>query len=632
MPSQNTRKSSPNWWMTKIANHPMPAPNNLWLFSRSITKKHMQVLGHNWLRVVGELWRAASFARLAPAVAGLALMLILSASVEPASSSPTARPQASPSAALNLTQAELSTLINSGTLPELKWPTFSDYQQRVNKFYQEGGYALAWIQNNQPSPQALAMIAQFKQADLKGLNPEDFDSLRWDQRVAKFRPLAARPSVSDLVHFDLALTVCAMRFISDLRVGRVNPQHFSFAIDLGPRKYDLPEHLRSKVIDAQDVSAAMAQVEPPYDGYRRAEAALATYLKLAAQGDGARLSVPERSVRPGNPYAGMPQLIARLRQLGDLAPGQEAPPDSAIYRGAMVDAVKHFQRRHGLEQDGILGAGTISELNKPLGYRVQQLQLALERYRWVAPNFPEPPVLVNIPEFRLRTLRRQPAKFLTMRVVVGRAYRSQTPVFTDQMRYVIFRPYWNVPISIQRRELVPKTERNRGYLAANRYEVTNRSGVVVSDGAVSDDILSGLRSGALSIRQKPGPKNALGLVKFIFPNNYNVYLHSTPAPELFSRARRDFSHGCIRVEDPVPLAAWVLRDKPGWDEGRIKATMNGAVDNVQVNLDKPIPVLILYSTAVVEPDNEIRFFDDIYGYDKALQKVLDTGPPYPNPN
>ena len=595
----------------------------------------MEISG-NWFRVRGEIWsatrtgRAHIFARLAPAIITLALLVIFLSSAEPASRSMTASPQASPSAVSNPTQAELIALINSGTLPELRWPNFSDYQRHLDKFYQQGGYSLAWIQNNQASPQALAIIGLFKQAALKGLSPEDYDSPRWDGRVAKLAPSVARPSDTDLVHFDLALTVCAMRFISDLHVGRVNPRHFNFAIDLGPRKYDLPDHLRSKVIDAQDLSAAIAQVEPPYDGYRRAEAALATYLKLATQGDGARLPVPERSVRPGKPYAGMPQLIARLRQLGDLAPDQDAALDSATYQGAIVGAVKTFQRRHGLEQDGILGAGTISELNKPLGYRVQQLQLALERYRWIAPNFPEPPIVVNIPEFRLRTLRRQPAEFLTMRVVVGRAYRTRTPVFTDQMRYVIFRPYWNVPISIQRRELIPKTEHNRDYLAAHGYEVTNRAGSVVADGVVSDDILSGLRSGALSIRQKPGPKNALGLVKFIFPNNYNVYLHSTPAPELFSRARRDFSHGCIRVENPVALAAWVLRDKPGWNEDRIKATMNGTDDNVQVNLDKPIPVLILYSTAVVEPDNEIRFFDDIYGYDEALQKVLDAGPPYPN--
>ncbi len=510
-------------------------------------------------------------------------------------------------------------LINSGSLPDLGRPGFAKYQQQLNEFYQNGGYELAWVRDRQPTSQAIAMIAQFKQAQLKGLDPADYDAMRWDGRVAKLSAAGAQDS--DLVHFDLAMTICAMRFLSDLHVGRVNPQNLKFDLTMGAKEYDLAGHLRTQVISATDIPATVAKVEPPYDGYRRVEATLPEYIKLAAQGDVAPVPVPDKSVHPGKPYAGMPQLIARLRQLGDLSADVDVSA-SGIYSGAAVDGVKHFQNRHGLATDGILGAGTVSELNKPLGYRLQQLDYALERYRWIPRNFPEPPIVVNIPEFRLRTMRRQPAQFLTMKVVVGRAFRSQTPVFAEMMRYVIFRPYWNVPSSIQRNELVPKIRRNPNYLAQNAYEVVDGGGSVVTDGTVTDDVMMGLRSGAYAIRQKPGPKNALGLVKFIFPNNYNVYLHSTPQMTLFERARRDFSHGCIRVEKAADLAAWVLRDKAGWNPERIAATMNGTTDNVQVNLDKPIPVLILYSTAVVEPDNEVHFFDDIYGYDAALQKAL----------
>jgi murein L,D-transpeptidase YcbB/YkuD len=186
-----------------------------------------------------------------------------------------------------------------------------------------------------------------------------------------------------------------------------------------------------------------------------------------------------------------------------------------------------------------------------------------------------------------------------------------------------------VPTSILRNELIPKTRRDPDYLADHGFEVVDGSGDVVPSSPASDDVLSGLRSGDYRVRQKPGPKNALGLVKFIFPNEYNVYLHSTPEQELFSKARRDFSHGCIRVENPADLAAWVLRDKPEWTMEKILATMNGDT-TLQVNLAKPIPVLILYSTAVVEPDGEVRFFDDIYGHDKSLAKVLANGPPYPS--
>ncbi|MGH7932036.1 MAG: L,D-transpeptidase family protein [Candidatus Binataceae bacterium] len=522
----------------------------------------------------------------------------------------------------------LRPLIDTGMLPDLRWPNFTDYRTDVGKFYESGGYALAWVQANQATPQALAMIQLFKQASLKGLNPEDYDASRWDARLAKLQSPASPQASTDLVRFDLALTVCAMRYISDLHIGRVNPRHFKFGLDVGSKRYDLPELLRNQIIAARDANAAIAKIEPPYAGYRRAEVALAHYLKLDAEGDGAGLPVPEETIRPGDSYAGMAQLIWRLRQLGDIGANSDVSAEAGVYQGDVVNAVKHFQWRHGLEPDGLLGKGTIAQLNTPLSYRVWQLQLDLERYRWLPPHFPEPPILVNIPEFILRTMRRQPASFIYMNVVVGKAYRSQTPVFAENMKYVVFRPYWNVPSSIQRSELVPKTTRNRNYLASHGYEVVNGAGAVVTSGSVSDDVLSGLRAGRLRIRQKPGPKNSLGLVKFIFPNDYNVYLHSTPSPQLFSRARRDFSHGCIRVQDPVALAAWVLRDNPDWNVERIRAVMNGD-RTVQINLVKPIPVLILYSTAVVDPDGTVRFFDDIYGYDASLEKVLAGGYPYP---
>jgi murein L,D-transpeptidase YcbB/YkuD len=193
------------------------------------------------------------------------------------------------------------------------------------------------------------------------------------------------------------------------------------------------------------------------------------------------------------------------------------------------------------------------------------------------------------------------------------------------MRYVIFRPYWEVPPSIIHAELIPKIRRNPGYLAAHNFMVVDGAG----DGVAGGSVLAGLNSGTYRIRQKPGPKNSLGLIKFIFPNSYNVYMHGTPATQLFSRSRRDFSHGCIRLENPLALAEWVLRDNPDWPADRITAAMNGS-ETIQVNLTQPIPVLILYSTAVAEPDGQVHFFDDIYGYDAELRQVLEGGYPYPN--
>ena len=210
---------------------------------------------------------------------------------------------------------------------------------------------------------------------------------------------------------------------------------------------------------------------------------------------------------------------------------------------------------------------------------------------------------------------------------MGRAYRARTPVFAQEMSYLVFRPYWNVSLGIQRGKLVPKIKKDPDYLRKNGFEVVDRPGNVVSTATVSDEQLAQLNSGVLSIRQKPGPNNSLGLVKFVFPNEHNVYLHSTPAPELFSRTRRDFSHGCIRVEDPVALAEWILQGNGSWNKDKIVAAMNSGTDSQQMNLAQKRPVVIIYATSVVLPVREVRFFQDIYGHDAALEKGLAGGIP-----
>jgi murein L,D-transpeptidase YcbB/YkuD len=212
--------------------------------------------------------------------------------------------------------------------------------------------------------------------------------------------------------------------------------------------------------------------------------------------------------------------------------------------------------------------------------------------------------------------------------VVGKAYGHNTPVFSENMRYVIFRPYWEVPSSIIHAEMIPHIQKDPDYLAKKGFELVDSSRNPVSTGAVTGEMLTQLRAGKLFIRQMPGPKNSLGLVKFLFPNSYNVYMHDTPATELFSQSRRDFSHGCIRLERPADLAAWVLRDNPAWNPERIRAAMNGTAPQ-QVNLTHPIPVLIVYATVVVLEDELVHFYDDIYRHDSALEQVLAKGYPYP---
>jgi len=236
---------------------------------------------------------------------------------------------------------------------------------------------------------------------------------------------------------------------------------------------------------------------------------------------------------------------------------------------------------------------------------------------------------VNLPEFRLRAYDKNFNIGVTMKVVVGKAYGGHyTPVFSDNMEYVVFRPYWEVPYSITKAEMIPHIVRDPDYLEKKGFEVVDRKQDVVSSGPVTPELLGQLRAGTLFVRQKPGPKNALGLVKFLFPNSYDVYMHDTPATEFFAKSRRDFSHGCIRLERPADLAAWVLRDNPGWTPERIRAAMNGDTTQ-QVNLAHPIPVLIVYATVIVLEDGAVRFYDDIYGHDASLEKVLEKGYPYP---
>ena len=521
------------------------------------------------------------------------------------------------------TDTRIRDIIDSGELSILRWPDFSDYRAHLKRFYESSGYSPAWVRESQPTRQARSLIEILKQADNKGLNAEDYDAKQWDARLQELNdPVRA-------ARFDAALSVCIMRYISDLRIGRVNPRHFSFGINVERKKYDLAEFVRSRLADGDDIQTALGEVEPPFPGYQRTLTALQRYLELSQKDSGEKLPELAKKVVSGEEYAGISRLTQLLRLFGDL-PATSDVPHGNIYEGAITQAVAAFQRRHGLTADGVLGTQTIKQLNVPVGQRVEQLRLALERWRWVPMDFPQPPVVVNIPEFRLRAFDGSGRVVLSANVVVGKAYRHETPVFEDEMQYVVFRPYWNVPPSIQRSEIVPAIRRDRNYASKHNYEVITSGGTVVPSGTISDEILQKLSKGALATRQKPGPDNALGLVKLIFPNAHNVYLHSTPSQQLFARSRRDFSHGCIRVEKAAELAAWALSgNKEDWTLKKVQATMQGPEDNVQINLAKPIPVLILYATAIVDENGVAYFFEDVYGYDAELERTLAKGYPYP---
>jgi L,D-transpeptidase YcbB len=376
---------------------------------------------------------------------------------------------------------------------------------------------------------------------------------------------------------------------------------------------------------AADAPAVLAQTEPRSDDYRRLLTALATWRRIAAESAGEAPLPVVTKLSAGGRYDALPQLATKLRRFGDLK--VDAKVEGTVYDGEIVAAVKHFQSRHGLAADGVISSKTFAALNVPAAQRVRQLELAVERVRWTpelaAPASPavSPYIVVNIPEFRLEA---RGTETLAMRVVVGKAAGHQTPVFDGDIQHVVFRPYWAVPPSIQRGEIVPKLAKDRGYLARNKFEVVTDGGRSLGSD-VSDDTLNKLRTLQYGIRQKPGTSNALGLMKFLFPNDNNVYLHSTPQQALFARDRRDFSHGCIRIEDPVALAAWVLRNDPNWNEAKIRTAIKSDKNDMYVKLAQPIPVVIQYTTAVVRANGEVNFFEDIYGHDTRLLAALETG-------
>jgi L,D-transpeptidase YcbB len=525
-------------------------------------------------------------------------------------------------------QAFLRSTIQTAHLAELRWPNFQKYRQDVAAFYQSYGDALPWVRDMQPTPQARALVTLLQNADEQGLSAEDYDGPRWAARLEELRPLDQQPAELDAVKFDLALTISLMRYVSALHTGRIDPREFGIQVNVARRKYSLPSFLEGNVVHSPDVAASLSQVEPPYPGYKRTIQALQTYRRLAAvQDTGQPLPKVKRAVAPGQSYPGVPRLERFLHLVGDLSESVQIPAEDNVYQGPLVDAVKRFQDRHGLDPDGRLGAHTIAEMNVPLAQRVRQIELTLERWRWLPEQYGDAPIIVNIPEFRLRAYDKNFRVAATMKVVVGKAYDHKTPIFMSNLQSVIFRPYWDVPISIVRAEIVPALRRNPGYLDHQDMEIVDARRRVLPDQKVTAAVLGELLNGTLFVRQRPGPNNSLGLIKFDFPNEYSVYMHDTPARVLFSRSKRDFSHGCIRLENAVALADWVLRDNPGWDEERIRAAMDGA-DAQEVKLAHPIPVLIVYGTAIVRDDGLVRFYDDLYHQDAALEQALRTHYPY----
>jgi murein L,D-transpeptidase YcbB/YkuD len=488
-------------------------------------------------------------------------------------------------------QASRSSATPSGPYDERGW---------LDRFYAPRKYAPAW----NPSTAAAALWV-LRRATLQGLDPLDYgaDALQRQLHSAE----------TDAAQFDVALTSAMLHYLADLRVGRVRSEYHTRLPDARLRQYDPVERLRAGLAGGK-LQAAVQAAEPQLRLYGQVKAALGHYRELSSQPYPA-LPKPPAKVASGGAYPAAKELFERLVLLGDL-PADAPPPTEGIYSERMQEGVEHFQARHGLSDDGVLGRGTIDALNVPPRQRVRQLELTLERLRWLPDFGPGPLIMVDLPAYRLWALQNGSDQAdnaeapLEMRVVVGTALKTETPLFVGQMRYLEFNPYWNVPRSILEKEILPKLARNPAYLTQNEME-TVPPGASVAD----------LRAGRARVRQRPGAKNSLGPIKFAMPNPMDIYLHSTPAREVFERSRRDLSHGCIRVEQPAALAQYVLGRQRRWDADAIQEALQPGPTR-HVDLAHAIPVVIFYATAITDTNGSPRFVADIYGRDAKLEQEL----------
>jgi murein L,D-transpeptidase YcbB/YkuD len=409
----------------------------------------------------------------------------------------------------------------------------------------------------------------------------------------------AKPTAQQLAEADVLLTAAFASLGEDYLTGQVDPKSVAQSWHIDPQEENVDSALvRSLRNSALDKSiASMRPQTPDYDALRRE---LDRYQKIAVAGGWP--SVPRgEPTKPGEPMsaARVAALKARLsvegllpaEQTGNAAPSQAT---RSVYDNQLAGSVAQFQARHGIVVDSMLGTETFDALNKPAAYRAAQIAANLERMRWLPRALGSRYVIVNVSGFHLEAYDNG-QKALEMKVIVGEDYEDKaTPVFSDSMETVVFRPYWNVTDDIADKELFPKINADPGYLAANNYEFFKEGGKT-------------------RIRQKPGEENSLGLVKFLFPNDFNIYLHDTPNRELFKEDVRAFSHGCIRVEKPTELAQWVL----GWDASRVDNAMKGSSDNQSVKVPKKIPVFITYGTAYIR-DGQLYFGNDLYSRDAKM--------------
>lgn len=483
---------------------------------------------------------------------------------------------------------------------------------RTRTFYEKRGFEPAWIRNGAARKQMDALIGAISASRTEGLDPELYGvSLLEQKRKEASSGFLSKKGFEpqQAAVLDTWLTYLYLKYASDLADGISDLAHADPSWQIDTEPFEPLDHLERALRDNR-VAESLMELTPTDPEYRALRKALADYRAL---GPGGWPSLPPATrLKPGQRSPAAKAVALRLVASHELDAHVTKAIDEGVYDAGLQEAVKRFQRNHGLPEDGVVAGPVVAELNVPVAERIRQIELNMERWRWLPRELGDPHVLVNLPQMRL-DVRDRGNTPVSMRVVVGKQ-DTPTPIFNQRMTYLVFAPYWNVPDDIARKETLPAVMKDPGFLERTSMEVVDAKGQPVDPGSI--DLST---PGRYRFRQRPGTSNSLGLVKFMFPNQYNVYLHDTPADSLFARASRSFSHGCVRLEAPQKLAQFVLRDQPEWTPERIDTAMHGAEEQT-VKLKSPVPVYLGYWTARVAADGAVQFWKDVYGID-ARQTV-----------
>ncbi|HKH45264.1 MAG TPA: L,D-transpeptidase family protein [Thermoanaerobaculia bacterium] len=479
----------------------------------------------------------------------------------------------------------------------------------MRHFYEQRKFQPAWLTAQGPRPQAQELLKAIDASATEGLDPRRYQK---DRLASLLKEVENTKSYDDpaaqrlLAYTDMHLSYTFLTLAAHLATGRQQPETLRIDWYTKPRNVDLDARLEKALAEKGNLDDALRTLRPPEDGYKPLVDALNRYRQIAAQGGWPTLA-PSDELKPGSRGEQVGALKNRLRAEGYLSAAQQgeaAKPETYDYDKTLADAVARFQKLHGLEVTGKVDEDTLAELNVPAAERLEQIRLNLERWRWMPSDFGQRYIRVNIPEYEMALINNGQTE-LEMRVVVGKAQQSRTPVFSDKMTYVELNPAWNIPTKIAEEEILPKVANNPGYLASHNMEM-------VQEGSHT------------RIRQRPGPDNPLGQIKFMFPNEHDIYLHDTPAEHLFAETERDFSHGCIRLEKPMDLAHVLLKDSEWTPEKLQEAVASG--EQKTISLPHPLPVHLLYFTAWVDKDGTVEFRRDVYGHDAKLAKALAEEP------